>query len=295
MDKTKVIAEIGLNYAYGTDVTAFMTNVKRLIDVAVIAGCDYVKFQKRTPEVCVPSSEKSKPKSVPWRKEETTYLQYKKDIELWEREYDEVDDYCREKGINWFASVWDKDSVDFMRRYHTLLPNGKRGVMVKIPSASITDLDLLAYANECCDEVVISTGMSNQKEIDLAIMTANPGVVFHTNSTYPSPNNELNLDYITYLKHISSEFDRAFEVGYSGHEFGLTTTVAASVIGASWIERHITLDRTFWGSDQMASVEPQGLIKLVKSIRDVESSRGGYGARKVLPSEMEKRKTLRGK
>lgn len=295
MEKTKVIAEIGLNYAYGTDVKDFMANIKRLIDVAVIAGCDYVKFQKRNPEVCVPEKEKGKPKRVPWRKEETTYLQYKKDIELWEKEYDEVDDYCREKGISWFASAWDKDSVDFMRRYHTRLPDGKHGVMVKIPSALITDLDLLAYANECCDEVMISTGMSNQKEIDLAITTAQPGVVFHTNSTYPSPNNELNLDYITYLKHISSEFDRAFEVGYSGHEFGLTTTVAASVIGATWIERHITLDRTLWGSDQMASVEPQGLIKLVKSIRDVESSRGGYGARKVLPSEMEKRKTLRGK
>ncbi len=295
MDKTKVIAEIGLNYAYGTDVTAFMTNIKRLIDVAVIAGCDYVKFQKRTPEVCVPASEKNKPKRVPWRKEETTYLQYKKDIELWEREYDEIDDYCREKGINWFASVWDKESVDFMRKYHTRLPNGKHGVMVKIPSALITDLDLLTYANECCDEVVISTGMSKQSEIDIAIITAHPGVVFHTNSTYPAPNNELKLDYITYLKHISSEFDRTFEVGYSGHEFGLTTTIAASVIGATWIERHITLDRTFWGSDQMASVEPQGLIKLVKSIRDIESSRGGYEARKVLPSEMEKRKTLRGK
>lgn len=295
MEKTKVIAEIGLNYAYGTDVKDFMTNIKRLIDVAIIAGCDYVKFQKRTPDVCVPASEKNKAKMVPWRKEETTYLQYKKDIELWEKEYDEVDDYCREKGISWFASVWDKESVDFMRKYHTRLPNGKHGVMVKIPSALITDIDLLSYANDCCDEILISTGMSTQNEIDTAITTAQPGVVFHTNSTYPSPNNELNLDYITYLKHISSEFDRVFEVGYSGHEFGLTTTVAASVIGATWIERHITLDRTLWGSDQMASVEPQGLIKLVKSIRDVESSRGGYGARRVLPSEMEKRKTLRGK
>ena len=293
--KTQIIAEIGLNYAYGKDPLLFMNNIKRLIDVAVIAGCDYVKFQKRNPDTCVPEKEKNKPKSVPWRKEETTYLQYKKDIELWEKEYDEVDDYCREKGISWFASVWDKESVDFMRRYHSRLPNGKHGVMVKIPSALITDLDLLTYANECCDEVVISTGMSNQAEIDIAIMTAKPGVVFHTNSTYPAPTHELKLDYLTYLKHIASEFDRPFEIGYSGHEFGLTTTVAASVIGATWIERHITLDRTLWGSDQMASVEPQGLIKLVKSIRDIESSRGGYEARKVLPSEMEKRKTLRGK
>lgn len=293
--KTRIIAEIGLNYAYGSSPSDFMSNVKRLIDVAVIAGCDYVKFQKRSPDLCVPEKEKNRPKLVPWRKEETTYLQYKKDIELEQSDYDEIDDYCREKGIAWFVSVWDKDSVDFARRYTTLLPNGKSGLMVKIPSALITDIELLSYARDCCDEVLISTGMSTQKEIDSAILVAQPAVVFHTNSTYPSPIDELNLDYITYLKHISKEFDREFEVGYSGHEFGLTTTVAASVIGANWIERHITLDRTLWGSDQMASVEPQGLIKLVKSIRDIESSRGGYGARKVLPSELEKRKSLRGK
>jgi N-acetylneuraminate synthase len=295
MEKVKIIAEIGINYAYGSSPDSFMANIKKLIDVSVIAGCDYVKFQKRNPAVCVPEKEMARPKSVPWRKEETTYLQYKNDIEMWQKEYDEIDDYCREKGISWFASVWDKDSVDFMRRYHTLLPNGKSGVMVKIPSAKITDLELLAYANDCCDDVLISTGMSNQGEIDLAIMTAHPGVVFHTNSTYPAPINELSLDYIIYLNHIAGEFDRRFEIGYSGHEFGLTTTIAASVIGATWIERHITLDRTLWGSDQMASVEPQGLIKLVKSIRDIETSRGGYGARKVKPSELEKRKTLRGK
>lgn len=295
MDKTKIIAEIGINYAYGPDQSQFMTNIKRLIDVAVIAGCDYVKFQKRNPEECIPKSEWNKPKQVPWRKEETTYLQYKKDIEPWDQDFDQIDEYCREKGIAWFASVWDKSSVDFMRQYHTKLPNGKHGVMVKIPSALITDLDLLTYANECCDEVLISTGMSTQSEIDLAISTAQPGVVFHTNSTYPAPTHELRLDYLTYLKHISTEFERPFAIGYSGHEFGLTTTVAASVIGATWIERHITLDRTLWGSDQMASVEPQGLIKLVKSIRDIESSRGGYEARTVLPSEKEKRKSLRGR
>lgn len=290
-----MIAEIGLNYAYGSDNGSFVKNVKKLIDVASIAGCDYVKFQKRNPEVCVPSTERNKQKSVPWRKEETTYLQYKKDIELGQAEYDEIDDYCREKGMNWFVSVWDRDSVDFARRYTTKLPNGRSGIMVKIPSALITDVDLLSYANDCCDEVLISTGMSTQREIDEAISIARPAVVFHTNSTYPAPTHELKLDYITYLRHISSEFERPFEVGYSGHEFGLTTTVAASVIGATWIERHITLDRTLWGSDQMASVEPQGLIKLVKSIRDVEASRGGYEARKVLPSELEKRKSLRGK
>lgn len=291
-----VCAEIGINYAYGTDVTKFISNVKKLIDIAAIAGADYVKFQKRDPDTCVPAAEKSKAKSVPWRKEETTYLQYKLDIEFTQEQYDIIDDYCIEKGIGWFASVWDKKSVDFMRRYHTRLPSGKGGIMIKIPSALINDLDLVEYARDCSDFLLISTGMSTQKEIDLAIEIGRPDVVFHTNSTYPSPIEDLNLDYITYLNHISrsGDFEKKFEVGYSGHEFGLTTTVAATLLGARWIERHITLDRTLWGSDQMASVEPQGLIKLIKSIRDIESARGGYGERKVLKSELAKRKTLRG-
>lgn len=294
-NKTQIIAEIGINFAFGDSPSQFMANTKKLIDAAVTSGCDYVKFQKRTPEVCVPRAEWDKPKTVPWRKEETTYLQYKKDIELWDSEFDQIDEYCREKGIAWFASVWDKPSVDFMRQYHTKLPNGKHGVMVKIPSALIHDLDLVQYAKEGSDFLLISTGMSTQKEIDMAISVGEPDVVFHTNSTYPSPVEELNLDYITYLTHIRSEFVKPYRVGYSGHEFGLATTVAANLLGAEWIERHLTLDRTLWGSDQMASVEPAGMVKLVKSIRDIEASRGGYGARKVLPSEKAKRKTLRGK
>jgi N-acetylneuraminate synthase len=293
--KTLIIAEIGINYAYGTDLNCFLENIKKLIDVAVVSGADYVKFQKRDPESCVPSQERLKSKTVPWRKDTTTYFQYKLDIELGQEEYDQIDDYCREKGIGWFASVWDKKSVDFMRRYTSPLPNGKWGIMLKIPSALITDLDLIQYAKECSDFLLISTGMSTQKEIDLAIEAGEPDVVFHTNSTYPSPIEDLKLDYIQYLKHISLEFNKKFDIGYSGHEFGLITTIASTLIGANWIERHITLDRTLWGSDQMASVEPQGLIKLVKSIRDIESSRGGYGAREVLESEKEKRKTLRGK
>ena len=293
--KTLIIGEIGINYAYGEDSKQFIENIKHLIDVAVIAGVDYVKFQKRNPEQCVPQAERAKSKKVPWRKEETSYFQYKQDIEMWQKEYDQIDDYCREKGIGWFASVWDKDSVDFMRRYTSPLPNGKWGIMLKIPSALINDLDLVQYAKDCSDFLLISTGMSTQEEIDLAINTGEPDVVFHTNSTYPSPIEDLNLDYIQYLTHISSEFKKKFEVGYSGHEFGLITTIGSTLIGAKWIERHITLDRSLWGSDQMASVEPQGLIKLVKSIRDLEAARGGYGAREVLASEKEKRKSLRGK
>lgn len=295
--KTKVIAEAGINYAYGSDRSLFVENAKRLIDVAAVAGADYVKFQKRDPESCVPPAERDKAKRVPWRKEETTYFQYKKDIELSHEQYKEIDDYCDSKGISWFASAWDKHSVDFLRKFQAKLPNGKWGTVIKIPSALIHDLDLVEYARDCSDFLLISTGMSTQDEIDSAIIAGRPDVVFHTVSTYPAKNEELNLDYITYLNHISKgrDFEKSFSVGYSGHEFGLTTTVAATLLGAEWIERHITLDRTLWGSDQMASVEPQGLIKLVKSIRDVESARGGYGERKVLASEIEKRKTLRGK
>lgn len=295
--KTKIIAEIGINYAYGTTIDKFLANAMKLIDVASIAGVDYVKFQKRTPELCVPQAERLKAKNVPWRKEETTYFQYKLDIEFEREAYKEIDKYCDSKGMKWFASVWDKGAVDFMRGFETMLPNGKWGVMTKIPSALINDLNLVEYARENSDFLLISTGMSTQEEIDLAISAGRPDVVFHTNSTYPSPIEELNLDYITYLNHVNkgNDFEKKFEVGYSGHEFGLTTTVAATLLGATWVERHITLDRSLWGSDQMASVEPQGLIKLVKSIRDVEAARGGYGPREVIASELAKRKTLRGK
>lgn len=296
MEKAIIIAEIGINYAYGNDVSSFMDNAKRLIDVAIESGVDYVKFQKRDPELCVPRAEWDKVKSVPWRKQPTTYLQYKKDIEFSYDQYLEIDDYVSDRQIGWFSSVWDVESVDQMARFKTNLPNGKRGTILKVPSALITDLTLLEKARDSSDLLIISTGMSTQEEIDTAIQVCRPDVVMHTNSSYPSHVEELRLDYITYLNHISNghDFENRFDVGYSGHEFGLTTTVAAYVLGAKWIERHITLDRSLWGSDQMASVEPQGLSKLVKSLRDVSLARGGYGPREVFGSELEKRKSLRG-
>lgn len=294
--KTTVCAEIGLNFAYGESTSNFMTNIKSLIDVAVGCGVDYVKFQKRDPESCIPKSEWLKPKVVPWRAESTTYLQYKKDIELTLDQYMEISNYCEERDMKWFTSVWDKKSVMDMSKFQTKLPNGKWGTIMKIPSALIHDVELLEAARDSSNFLIISTGMSTQKEIDRAISIALPDVVMHTNSTYPSPTSELNLDYITYLTHMSrgNDFEKKFLVGYSGHEFGLTTTIAATLLGATWIERHITLDRTLFGSDQASSVEPKGLRKLVVSLRDIESARGGYEPRKVLPSELEKRKTLRG-
>ena len=268
----KVIGEIGINHNGDLDLC------KRIIDAAVLAGCDYVKFQKRNPDVCVPEEQKSKPKSTPWG--EMTYLDYKYKVEFGKEEYDEIDRYCKEKGIGWFASVWDKDSVDFMSQYNNIS---------KIPSALITNKELVEYARSKFDYLIISTGMSTEDEIEKAVEYSSPDVIMHTNSTYPSPINELNLEYITWLK---NKYNK--EVGYSGHEYGLVTTFATIPMGVTWIERHITLDRTLWGSDQVASVEPAGLIKLVKGIRDIEKSLGGNSERKLLQSELSKRKSLRG-
>ncbi len=283
MKKTKIIGEIGINYAYGTDKSKFLDNTKRLIDAAVVAGCDYVKFQKRNPDKCVPDEQKNKEKIVPWHDEPITYLQYKKDIEFGKREYNSIDKYCKEKGIEWFASVWDCDSVDFMYEYG-------HGIM-KIPSALITNAELCEYARSKCKYLMISTGMSTEEEIQDCVNGCNPNLIFHTNSTYPAPIEELNLSYIKWL----TSMYPTVEIGYSGHEWGLVTTFGAVMLGATWVERHITLDRLLWGSDQFASVEPIGLMKLVKGIMDLDkATQHEMGERKLFPSELKKRKTLRG-
>tara|TARA_R110000824_G_scaffold75835_12_gene192301 strand:- start:1221 stop:2048 length:828 start_codon:yes stop_codon:yes gene_type:complete len=274
MNRTKVIAEIGINHNGSLDVA------KRLIEASILSGCNYAKFQKRTPDICVPESQKNKLRETPWG--ELRYIDYKKKIEFEKEEYDELFDYVKEKPIEIFASVWDKPSVDFMSQYTNIM---------KIGSALINDLELCKYARDNCDSLIISTGMSTEKEIEKCVEACNPDVIMHTNSTYPSPIEELNLSYIKWLQ----EKWKDKEIGYSGHEYGLVTTFAAVALGCTWIERHITLNRTMWGSDQMASVEPQGMIKLVKGIRDIEISMGNIGPRKVIDSEKAKRKSLRRK
>lgn len=268
----KIIAEIGINHNGSVDLA------KKLIDVAFVAGCDYVKFQKRTPDICVPENEKTKIRSTPWG--DMTYLDYKKRIEFGKKEFDEIDSYCKNKGIKWFSSVWDKESVDFMSQYTEL---------TKISSALITDSNLCKYAREKNSELIISTGMSTEEQIEEAIRVCNPDVIMHTNSTYPCPVEELNLNYINWLKAKWPER----QIGYSGHEYGLTTTFAAAAIGCEWIERHLTLERTMWGSDHLASVEPQGFMKLVKGIRDIEKAIGQYGPREIMEGEKAKLKSLR--
>ena len=271
---TKIIAEIGINHNGSVEVT------KKIIDVASVAGCDYVKFQKRTPDVCVPEKQKNVMRQTPWG--EMKYIDYKKKVEFEKEEYDEIDAYCKSLGIGWFASVWDLPSVDFCRQYEESL--------MKIPSALITDLELCKYARDNCQTLIISTGMSTEEEIEKCVDVCDPDIIMHTNSSYPSKVEELNLRYIEHLK----EKYPTKEIGYSGHEYGLVATFAAVAIGSEWVERHITLDRTMWGSDQLASVEPIGLMKLVKGIQDVKKSLGKAGPREVLGSELAKRKSLRG-
>ena len=272
MIKTKIIAEIGINHNGDLELA------KRLIDTASLFGCDYVKFQKRNPDKCVPHEQKQVMKDTPWGR--MPYIDYKHKIEFGKAEFDEIDSYCKEKKIQWFASVWDKDSVDFMTQYDSIM---------KIPSALIIDHSLLKYARKHSKFLLLSTGMSTEEEVQEAIYWGNPDVIFHTNSTYPSPESELNLNYINRLKW---KWPKK-EIGYSGHEYGLTTTFAAVALGVSWVERHITLDRTMWGSDQMASLEPIGVYKLVKGIRGIEQAMGSSGPRQIGTGEELKRKTLR--
>lgn len=275
MEKTYIISEIGINHNGDLDIA------KRLIDISAAAGCDAVKFQKRNPEVCVPEHQKSVMRDTPWG--EMTYLDYKYKVEFEKEEYDEIDRYCKEKGISWSASPWDLDSLDFLNQYD--IP------FIKIASASITDLDLLRRACKTGKKIIISTGMSSEEEIDVAVgildSESSDYAVLHCNSSYPAPIEELNLSCVKTLKNKYN-----CEVGYSGHEFRLGTTVAAVYLGATIIERHVTLDRTMWGSDHMASVEPQGLFKLVSGIRELEKSYGD-GVISVTDSEEKIKNKLR--
>tara|TARA_Y100000814_G_C12318596_1_gene397486 strand:- start:247 stop:1089 length:843 start_codon:yes stop_codon:yes gene_type:complete len=272
-----VIAEIGINHNGDLDIA------KKLIDIAKVAGCDVVKFQKRNPDVCVPEHQKSVMRDTPWGK--MTYLDYKYKVEFGQNEYDEIDIYCKKRDIQWSASPWDLDSLDFLNHYD--IP------FIKIPSALITDLELLKATAETNKKVIISTGMSTLEDVEKAVMTIKSVksnvdfALLHCNSSYPAPIKDLNLKCITTLK---ERFN--CEVGYSGHEFGLTTTIASICLGATIIERHITLDRTMWGTDQMCSVEPQGLIKLVRGIKELNSALGD-GVKVVTNTEIPIRKKLR--
>ena len=271
-----MIAEVGINH------NADMTIVKRLIDATFACGWNCVKFQKRNPDLCVPEGQKNVVKQTPWG--EMTYLEYKRKMELWTSEYDYINEYCGEKDISWTASVWDMDSVDFINTYDV--------PFFKIPSAHMTNDDLLTWVAQTRKPVIMSTGMSIEEEIDHAVDHLDKyGVGFalmHTNSSYPTPPIELNLNMITTLKE-----RYGCVVGYSGHEYGLDPSVMAVTLGADIIERHITLDHTMWGTDQAASLEIHAMDMLGKRIREARISLGD-GIKRVTESEIPIRKKLRG-
>jgi len=269
-----IIAEIGINHNGNIDIA------KKLIDVAKKAGCDAVKFQKRNPDVCVPEKQKSIMRETPWGY--ISYLDYKYKVEFEKEEYDIIDEYCKKNEIHWFASPWDVDSVNFLSQYN--IP------ALKVPSASLNDKELLLAMAKTNIPIIISTGMSTQNEVDeaVSILKDSQLAVLHCVSTYPTSTNELNLNVI---KTFQSKYPNLI-IGYSGHETGLSTTYAAVAMGAKIIERHITLDRSMWGTDHSASIEPHGLKTLVSNIRDIESALGD-GIKAVTPGEVPIREKLR--
>ncbi len=270
-------AEIGINHNGDLEIA------KKLIDVAFFAGCDAVKFQKRNPEEAVPDGYKGVKRETPWGV--LSYLEYRKRMEFWEDEYNEIDRYCKEKGILWSASCWDISSVEFIERYNP--------VFLKVPSALITHSTYLERVKKLKDKkgipVFVSTGMSDMDLVRRAVRFLGEDnlVLMHAIGTYPAKNDEVNLNVVrTYKK----EFD--CPVGYSGHEVGLQITLAAVALGANAVERHITLDRSTWGTDQAASIEPQGVIRLVRDVRIIEKSLG-TGNKEFLDAERDVIKRLR--
>jgi len=270
---TFIVAEIGINHNGDLDLA------KQLIDAAVTAGVDAVKFQKRTPELCVPDDQKSRMRETPWGY--ITYLDYRYKVEFEKEAYSEIDSHCRKRGIEWFASVWDEPSVDFLEQFN---PG-----CYKVPSASLTDASLLRHLRSKGRRIILSTGMSTMEEIEAAVQLLGTDdlLITHATSTYPCEPEELNLRMINTLQ---ETYD--CPIGYSGHEVGLIPSVVAVGLGACLVERHITLDRSMWGSDQAASVEPAGFERLVKYIRVTEAALGD-GVKQVYKSEMASREKLR--
>ena len=260
-----VVAEIGINH------NGQVALAKRLIESAHNAGCNAVKFQKRTVEVVYSPEELAKPRESPFG---ATNGDLKRGLEFDRAAYAEIDIECREHGLAWFASCWDEASVDFMEAFNP--------PCYKIASASLTDDHLLRRHRQTGRPIVLSTGMSILEQIDhaVAVLGTQDLILLHATSTYPSQLEELNLRVIPQLM---ERYD--VPVGYSGHEVGLSASLAAVVLGACLIERHVTLDRAMWGSDQAASVEPQGFARLVKDLRAIEIALGD-GIKQVYASEV---------
>lgn len=269
-----IIAEIGINHNGSLDLA------RKLIDGAIFAGADAVKFQKRTPELCVPREQWGIDRDTPWGR--ITYLEYRRKMEFTYEQYRTIDRYCRARGLDWFASCWDEEAVEFMEQFDTPL--------YKVASATLTDLALLQKMRDTGRPLMLSTGMSEMWQIQAAVELIGPKnlMIAHATSAYPCPPEELNLRMIPTLKATYP----GIPIGYSGHEVGLAPTWAAVALGATFVERHITLDRAMWGSDQAASVEVMGFHNLVRNVRDIENALGD-GVKRIYPSELSAMKKLR--
>jgi N-acetylneuraminate synthase len=281
-DHVYCIAEIGVNH------DGSLEKALRLIDSAVAAGADAVKLQIRSPRVSVPREQWDVPRVPPWGGPEIPYIEYKERMEFTFDDYVRINNYCQAQDIEWSASVWDIPSLEFLMQFDP--------PWVKVPSAMLTNHELLNAIHATGKPAILSTGMSTPHQIDAAVdiwensPQAHNLLIAHCTSTYPAEKAELNLRMIVTLGEI---FDES-PIGYSGHEVGLATTVAAVALGARFVERHITLDRTSRGTDHAASVEPQGLKRLVDDIRSVEASLGD-GVKRVYDSEIPVRDKLRGR
>ncbi|MCX5375240.1 N-acetylneuraminate synthase family protein [Streptomyces sp. NBC_00091] len=271
---TYVIGEIGINH------NGELANALALIDAAADAGCDAVKFQKRTPEICTPRDQWDIERDTPWGR--MTYIDYRHRVEFGEDEYRAIGEHCAKRGLDWFASPWDTEAVTFLEKFDVPAH--------KVASASLTDDELLLALRATGKTVILSTGMSTPQQIRHAVevLGSENIILLHATSTYPAKAEELNLRVINSLEAAYPNVP----VGYSGHETGLQTTVAAVAMGACAVERHITLDRAMWGSDQAASVEPGGLARLVRDIRTIETALGD-GVKRVYESELGPMKKLR--
>ncbi len=270
------IAEIGINHNGSLEIA------KKLIDLANTCGADAVKFQKRMPEISVPEHKKKMIYETPWG--DIPYLEYKKRVELSQQDFEDINEYCKDKNLIWFASPWDLPSVHFLEKFNV--------PCYKIASAKLTDRKLLETVSELNKPIFISTGMSTEEDIQKAIkvLENNEVVLMHCTSSYPAKEEDLNLSYILTLK---KKYPNCI-IGYSGHEVGLSSSVVAACLGAKVIERHITLDRSFWGSDQSASLEFPGLYRLVRDVKKMDLWKGD-GIKKISEDEIKLRSKLRNK
>lgn len=276
LDKTYFIGEIGINHNGSLDIA------KKLMCAVKATGWDCAKFQKRNPRVCVPKDEWNKIRQTPWG--EITYIDYKEKIEFEKKEYDIISNFANSIEIDWSASVWDVQSLKFLVDYSV--------PFIKVPSAKITDIELVGEISQTKLPVIISTGMSTLEEVDNAVnilLKHNNNIcVMHTNSSYPTPKDELNLNMIPMLKE-----RYGVTIGYSGHEVDLEPTCVAVALGAQVIERHITLSHEMWGTDQKASLEVHAMNMLRKRVADIPVMLGS-SKKFVTKSEADVRKKLRG-